>query len=130
MGIEGCSGLSIYDYLTTKDEKEHDKHCKDQSKNLCSLAEGCRYSNGECRLNVGRTLSNAYINGGFGFGKLCLSKEFTRLILLILFPPSYVFIHEYETGFKNKRAILLSFIYTCLFYFPGLIYTLLYKHRR
>ncbi len=134
MGIQGCSGVSKDTYLN-KSEKEHQMYCKTKENpfnplNACSTAEGCKYDWGakKCNLNTGETLSSAYINGGFGFGKLCLSKEFTRLILMILFPPSYVFIKEWEKGFTNKGAIIMSFIYTCIFYFPGLIYTLMYKH--
>ena len=144
MGIQGCSGVSKDKYLS-KSEKEHQRHCESREGPFhhmkpCSSAEGCVYEHeyggfiggfaggGKCKLNTGETLSSAYINGGFGFGKLCLSKEFTRLILMLLFPPSYVFIKEWEKGFTNKGAIIMSFIYTCIFYFPGLIYTLMYKH--
>ena len=134
MVLEGCSGLSRSDYLS-REERIHESYCKEKGHPLhptngCLTAEGCKYSGGKCKLNIGGTLSNAYINGGFGFGKLCLSREFTRLILLILFPPFYVFLNEKESGFKNKGAIIMSFIMTCLFYFPGLIYALMYKHNR
>tara|TARA_A100001035_G_scaffold242649_1_gene209285 strand:+ start:82 stop:507 length:426 start_codon:yes stop_codon:yes gene_type:complete len=141
MGMEGCTNVNKSDFLS-KSEKKHEEYCKfvdpatgerrgsPTSWNPCSKAEGCIWEDGECKLNVGGSLSNAYINGGFGFGKLCLSKEFTRLIILIIFPPAYVIINENETGFKNKGAIIMSFVMTCLFYFPGLIYTLMYKHRR
>lgn len=131
MVLEGCSGLSRNDYLS-KSEKEHLKYCEGKKKNPfeCSTSEGCKIVNGNCTLNVGGTLSNSYINGGFGFGKLCLSREFTRLILLILFPPFYIFLNEKENGFKNKGALIMNFILTCLFYFPGLIHALMYKHNR
>ena len=134
MVLEGCSGLSRNDYLS-KSEKEHLEYCKSRGRpfdfnRACLTAEGCKYVNGSCTLNVGGSLSNAYINGGFGFGKLCLSREFTRLILLILFPPFYIFLNEKETGFKNKGALIMNFILTCLFYFPGLIHALMYKDRR
>lgn len=139
MVLEGCSGLSRNDYLS-KSEKEHLKYCEGKGNpfdplNGCSNAEGCKYmwfkkGGKKCTLNVGGSLSNSYINGGFGFGKLCLSREFTRLILLILFPPFYIFLNEKETGFKNKGALLMNFILTCLFYFPGLIHALMYKDKR
>ena len=139
MSIKGCSGISKDKYLS-KSERAHKEYCEDKSTgysvfNTCSRAEGCKIGkdeNGEekCLLNVGDSLSNAYINGGIGFGKLCLSREFTRVILLLLFPPLYVFLNERENDFKNKSAILMSFILTCIFYFPGLIYTLMYKQHR
>ena len=68
------------------------------------------------------------MTGGFGFGKLCLDKEFTRLILLFLFPPLYIIVKEREKGFPNKSEIILSFIYTSIFYIPGVIHALVYKH--
>ena len=145
MGIEGCSGVSKDKYLS-KSERAHKEYCESKGSlyhpfNACSPAEGCKYvhdlgnfgiyeGGGKCTLNVGDSLSNAYINGGIGFGKLCLSREFTRVILLLLFPPLYVFLNERENDFKNKGAILMSFILTCIFYFPGLIYTLMYKQNR
>lgn len=146
MVLKGCSGVSRDKFLS-KSEKEHKAYCESRKGpyhpfKACLNAEGCKYEHkyggmiggitggGTCKLNMGGSLSNAYINGGFGFGKLCLSREFTRLILLILFPPFYVFLNEKENGFKNKGAIVMSFIMTCFFYFPGLIHGLMYKHRR
>ncbi len=134
MPLDGCTNETIDKYYSSS-ERVHEAYCKSKNTpydpmNACSTAEGCIYLNDECQLNSGKTLASAYINGGFGFGKLCLSKEFTRLILLILFPPLYIFVNEQETGFKNKMTILKSFVYTCLFYFPGLIHALMYKHRR
>ena len=139
-----CTKLDKNKYLN-KSEREHLAYCESKNKSdhpfdICSAAEGCKLEHeygsfigafaggGKCTLNKGETLSSAYISGGFGFGKLCLNKEFTRTILLLIFPPSYVFIKEMEKGFTNKGAIIMSFIYTCIFYFPGLIYTLMYKH--
>ena len=129
MSGTGCSGLDIKDYFS-KSEMEHHRYCNRHGANFfeCIRSEGCMIQNGQCVLNIGQSLGSAYINGGFGFGKLCLDHEFTRLILMFLFPPAYVYLKESERGFADKRAIILSIIYTSLFYVPGLIHALQYKH--
>jgi uncharacterized membrane protein YqaE (UPF0057 family) len=124
----GCSGLSINNYLS-KSEREHLTYCNGKSSAWdCVGAEGCVWDGTKCNLNLNKSLGAAYINGGFGFGKLCLDHEFTRLILMFLFPPAYIYLKESQTGFKKKREIILSFIYTSLFYIPGLMHALQYKH--
>jgi uncharacterized membrane protein YqaE (UPF0057 family) len=127
MSGTGCSGLSINNYLSNS-ERQHLNYCNSKSKYECIRPEGCVWENGKCELNLNKSLGAAYLNGGFGFGKLCLDHEFTRLIIMFIFPPAYIFIKERQNGFKNKRAIILSLIYTSLFYIPGLVHALQYKH--
>ena len=141
------------DYYS-KSDREHEAYCNRKNSEFeCDPAEGCiwigdspsgfnrltkDYSNRkyDCILNTEANLGNRYINGGWGFGKLCLDSEFTRLILMFVYPPLYIFIHEKyrrpEDGppFKNKKAIIMCFIYTSMFYFPGLIYAMHYKMNR
>lgn len=62
--------------------------------------------------------------GGFGYGKMCIPAGLGQLILTILFPPAGVFYEEYKTGFKNVSRIVMNFILTACFYFPGLIHAL------
>tara|TARA_B100001093_G_scaffold396266_1_gene383332 strand:+ start:222 stop:611 length:390 start_codon:yes stop_codon:yes gene_type:complete len=127
MSGTGCSGLSINNYLS-KSEREHLNYCNGKSIHECIRPEGCVWQDDKCELNLNKSLGAAYLNGGFGFGKLCLDHEFTRLIIMFVFPPAYVFLKEQQKGFTNKRAIILSLIYTSLFYIPGLIHALQYKH--
>ena len=132
MTKKGCSGLDISNYYSLS-ERKHSNHCLSKKSSLdCIRPEGCIWddSDEKCKLNVADTLGSAYINGGFGFGKLCLDRELTRLILMFLFPPLYVFLSERDRGFVNKREIILNLIYTSLFYIPGLIHALQYKHTR
>ena len=131
-----CSGLNINSYFN-RNERKHDSYCSGRNMPLhwdkpCSTSEGCVYnwSTGTCSLDTNTTLAGAYINGGFGFGKLCLDREFTRLILMFIFPPIYVILSEYDRGFPNKKAILMNFILTSFFYVPGLIHALVYKDNR
>ena len=146
----------ISDFWTKKDKNHHEycqKKNKDEERDIwtCSEAEGCRWEysdnsfnndySGKCVLNSEPNLGNVYINGGIGFGKLCLDNNFTRLIILIIYPPLFIYIKEREkvkndstkaSGDKTKKtsidlkAIIMCFVYTCAFYFPGLIYGLYY----
>ena len=137
---------SLENYWTIYDKK-HNIYCNEVGEEFgeifCSPAEGCIYDHEskdgkpKCRLNSKPHLGNVYINGGFGFGKLCLDNNFTRFILLITYPPLYIYIMEKEKQKKkmdvhnkyvpmNIKAIILCFIYTCMFYFPGLIYGMYY----
>ena len=137
MSTDGCSGQTINDFLNNS-EKKHQEYCNEKGDpwdflNPCLPAEGCYYDDNKpdgqkCDLDTNNSIGSAYMTGGFGFGKLCLDKEFTRLILLFLFPPLYIFIKEREKGFTNKSQIILSFIYTSIFYVPGVIHALVYKH--
>lgn len=146
-----CSGLNIDSYFN-RNERKHDNYCKIRNHPYhwdrpCSTAEGCVWdwnrwisgscpdggssdSNKCCSLDTNSTLAGSYINGGFGFGKLCLDREFTRLILMFIFPPFYVFLSEKDRGFTNKGAIIMNFILTSVFYIPGLIHALIYKDTR
>ena len=122
--------LNPRDFLTKKD-KQHDTYCKPKTQWDCDPAEGCRWSGSSCELNTQTDLGSSYLNGGIGFGKLCLDRQVTRLMLMFVYPPLYIFLEEKERTdkpFANMRAIILCFIYTCMFYFPGLIYALRYKH--
>lgn len=100
----------------------------------CLGAEGCLWSDGKCTLDYGgedgSSLAATYMNGGFGFGKLCMSREFTRIILLFIFPPLYIYLNERENNFEHYGEIILSAVYTSIFYIPGLIHALMYKHNR
>jgi uncharacterized membrane protein YqaE (UPF0057 family) len=62
--------------------------------------------------------------GGIGYGAICVPKDLGDYLLLIAFPPAYVFRHQYRRDFKNIEKILVCFLLTCCFYFPGLIYGL------
>lgn len=70
------------------------------------------------------TAFEQFMYGGFGYGKICYPAGLGQLIVTVLFPPAGVFYEEYKTGFKNPNRIIMNFILTALFYFPGLIHAL------
>ena len=133
--------LNPIDFLNDKD-KQHQRFCESTNKRgkpktqwNCDQAEGCSWESDikKCKLNTHTDLASSYLNGGIGFGKLCLDRQVTRMMIMFVYPPLYIFLEEKERTdkpFANMRAIILSFIYTCMFYFPGLIYALKYKHTR
>ena len=75
---------------------------------------------------MGKAYDNL-LTGGFGYGKLCLPVGFADLLLTIFFPPASVLYDEVKSGFTNPSRIVINFILTALFYFPGLIHALSYK---
>ena len=71
-----------------------------------------------------------FLNGGY------LEEEFTipytifDFIVIVLFPPIYIIVKEYQTGFKSFHKIIYSIILTGLGYFPGLIYSIIEMDKR
>jgi uncharacterized membrane protein YqaE (UPF0057 family) len=130
------------DTYLTKAKKDHKTYCEEKGHPInsfsengpCLGSEGCAWSNDTCTLDYGgdseSSLAATYMNGGFGFGKMCMSREFTRIILLFIFPPLYVYLNERENNFEHYGEIILSALYTSIFYIPGLIHALMYKHNR
>ena len=88
------------------------------------------------------TLFDKVMYGGFGYGAFCLPSNFFKILIAVIFPPlgevvnivaDYV---SYDMPFfnwdvilalvkyENINRIVYSFLYTTLFYIPGLVYTL------
>ena len=83
------------------------------------------YINKKCtKLPPPKNLADAFVEGGMWYGSLCMPKFLSDIILIIIFPPLYVFLHQKATGFKDFYQIIKNFILTCLFYFPGMIHAL------
>ena len=88
------------------------------------------------------TLFDKVMYGGLGYGAFCLPSNFFKIVIAVIFPPlgevvnivaDYV---SYDMPFfnwdvimalikyDNVNRIIYSFLYTTLFYIPGLVYTL------
>jgi hypothetical protein len=88
------------------------------------------------------TLFDKVMYGGLGYGAFCLPSNFFKIVIAVIFPPlgevvnivaDYV---SYDMPFfnwdviialvkyENINKIIYSFLYTTLFYIPGLLYTL------
>lgn len=70
------------------------------------------------------SLYDKMMYGGIGYGTFCVPKELPNYIILVIFPPLYVFIKEMQSGFKRVDRIIINFILTSCFYFPGLLHGL------
>jgi uncharacterized membrane protein YqaE (UPF0057 family) len=74
------------------------------------------------------TLANALFQGGLGYGKICVPTSLTDYILMIVYPPAYVFLYQKREGFNDIGMIVKAFILTSFFYFPGLIFAIFVKN--
>ena len=64
------------------------------------------------------------MDGGIGYGTICLPAELPKYIIMVIFPPLYVIMDQYKKGFPRFDKIIVSFVLTSLFYFPGLLHAL------
>ena len=55
---------------------------------------------------------------------MCFSFFFIRLFFLIVFPPIGVWMDQHNKKYKNPNKIIICFVLTSMFYFPGLFYAL------
>jgi uncharacterized membrane protein YqaE (UPF0057 family) len=67
---------------------------------------------------------NKMMNGGILYGSICFPSNLPKYIFLVVFPPMYFIIDQFEKGFPRIDKIIISFVLTAFFYFPGLIYAL------
>ncbi len=73
-------------------------------------------------------LADALFEGGLGYGKICVPTSLSDYILMIVYPPAYVFLYQKKNGFNNIGMIVKAFLFTSLFYFPGLVYAIAVKN--
>jgi uncharacterized membrane protein YqaE (UPF0057 family) len=71
-----------------------------------------------------KSMYDKFMYGGMGYGLFCVPKELPKYIIMIIFPPLSVFIEEMNGGFKNVGKIIINFILTSFFYFPGLLHAM------
>tara|TARA_B100000989_G_C19477296_1_gene443502 strand:+ start:307 stop:618 length:312 start_codon:yes stop_codon:yes gene_type:complete len=64
------------------------------------------------------------MDGGIGYGTVCLPAELPKYIIMVIFPPLYVIMDQYKKGFPRFDKIIVSIVLTSLFYFPGLLHAL------
>jgi len=83
-------------------------------------------SGGQCSITDydNQSLSDKLMDGGLGYGSICFPQEIGKYILLIIFPPLYVLIQQWNSGFDRIDRILVNFLLTSFFYFPGLLHAL------
>ena len=60
-------------------------------------------------------------------GSFCYPSELKDIILMVLFPPLWVFLKEIHSKhpLTNIMRIVFNFLFTSFFYFPGLIHAMM-----
>lgn len=71
-----------------------------------------------------KSLYHKFMDGGLGYGSLCVPNLILDLILIIIFPPIYVIAYQIQNKKMDVGQIMLNFMLTSLFYFPGFIHAL------
>ena len=62
------------------------------------------------------------VHGGMNEGSICVPTEIKDIGIILLYPPLYVFLYELNSDKFQIVNIIICFILTCCFYFPGVIY--------
>ena len=73
------------------------------------------------------TFIDKLINGGFGYGKVCIPDELPQVILAVIFPPFSILWNWYMglyTIWQTIYKFIICLILTMSFYVPGLIYAI------
>ena len=103
---------------------------KKTSRTACLSDKNCHYVGQKKNKHIcmKRSMYSTFMYGGMGYGSICIPDLFIDLIFIILFPPFYVFKHQKSRNFDNIIQILINFMLTCCFYFPGLIHALFVRY--
>jgi len=66
----------------------------------------------------------AAAHGGMNQSPICVPSVLGPMMLCFIFPPFFVIAHELlkDARHRNLNNILVSFLLTSLFYFPGLMH--------
>lgn len=66
------------------------------------------------------------IHGGMNGKALCIPTNMRDYFIMVIYPPLYVFLSEIytENHVFDPTNIIISFILTCLFYFPGVVHAM------
>ena len=76
-------------------------------------------------VNKGNTnLADQFINGGIGYGSICMPDSLLDMIIVIIFPPMYVILYQIKQKKMNMGQLILNFVLTSFFYFPGFIHAM------
>ena len=56
----------------------------------------------------------------------CVPAHLKDIIVIVIYPPLWVFLKEIKSSqpFSNIGRVIINFVLTCAFYFPGLMHAL------
>jgi uncharacterized membrane protein YqaE (UPF0057 family) len=117
--IEGCVPPNVKngEYNCCGDGKR-DKSCPGSKYRCFYKRKGCD------NLAVDTNLAQQFMNGGLGYGSLCIPEHLFDISISLIFPPLYVILSQLKNKKIDFGKIILNFVLTSLFYFPGLVHAL------
>ena len=73
-----------------------------------------------------QVIAAAIKHGGMNQSPICVPSVLGPMIMCFVFPPLFVMAHELfkDPVHRNLNNILISFLLTSLFYFPGLLHAM------
>lgn len=78
-----------------------------------------------------QTITDAMVNGGLFYGRICVPTFLVDILLIIVCPPIYVLLFQIRSSEAfSITPILTNIILTSCFYFPGFIHALYVKQRK
>ena len=83
----------------------------------------------KCKTRPNKSIMDVMIDGGFGYGKLCIPKKIVDLIIIIIFPPLYVILYQSKQPKFDIMPVIINIILSSCFYFPGYIHALNIKSK-
>ena len=75
-----------------------------------------------CKTKPKKRIIDVMIDGGFGYGKICIPEKIVDMIIIIICPPLYVFLYQSKQPKFNITPIITNLILSSCLYFPGFIH--------
>lgn len=82
-----------------------------------------------CTAPPKKSIMDAMVNGGLGYGKLCIPEKIVDIIIIIIFPPLYVILYQLKQPKFDIMPVIINIILSSCFYFPGYIHALNIKSK-
>ena len=64
------------------------------------------------------------VDGGMNQEPICIPSQLKDLAIILLYPPLFVLLRELKNHTFSITNVIISFILTCCFYFPGVLHAL------
>ena len=78
-----------------------------------------------------QTITDAMLNGGLFYGRICVPTFLVDILLIIVCPPIYVILYQIRSEEEFSIVpIITNIVLTSCFYFPGFIHALYVKQKK
>lgn len=82
-----------------------------------------------CKTKPKKRIIDIMVDGGFGYGKICIPKGIVDMVLIIICPPLYVFLYQSKQPKFDITPIITNLLLSSCLYFPGFIHALNLKSK-